>query len=134
MEYIQTYELFNAGRITNTALNDLKMAQNKWNKLQGAVIFNNYKEFKYELNLAIKTMKLEKQDKNGNTALLLASKEGRLEMVKELIKAGANIQHKNNANEDFYDLAVNRYKFINGVKDWIEKTYPEFVMAKKYNL
>ncbi len=45
-----------------------------------------------------------------------------------------DITHKNKNGEDFYDLAVNRYKFINGVKDWIEKTYPEFVMAKKYNL
>lgn len=82
----------------------------------------------------IKTEDLEYQDSNGNTALLIAAKEGRLKMVKELIKAGANIFHTNNEGESFYDLAVNRYKFINNVKDWIEKNYPEVIDMKKYNL
>jgi hypothetical protein len=55
-------------------------------------------------------------------------------MLKELIKAGANIYHTNNNGETMYDLAVNRYKFINNVKDWIEKNYPEVIAMKKFNL
>lgn len=73
-------------------------------------------------------------DTYGNTALLVAAKEGRLKMVKELIKIGFDIYHTNNKGETFYDVAINRYKFINNVKDWIEKTYPEIISANKYNL
>lgn len=77
---------------------------------------------------------LETTDYYGNTPLLIAAKEGRLKMLKELIKAGANIYHTNNNGETMYDLAVNRYKFINNVKDWIEKNYPEVIAMKKFNL
>jgi ankyrin repeat protein len=79
-------------------------------------------------------LSIESTDGLGNTALLFAAKEGRLKMVKDLIKAGANIYATNNKGENFYDVAVNRFKFINNVKDWIEKTYPELIMANKYNL
>lgn len=130
MRYLKTYELLNGGRIMNAALNDLKSMQHGWNELMQSIVNKEYKKF---MKL-IKNTDLEEVDNDGNTALLIASSDGKLTMVKELIKAGADITHKNNNGEDFYDLAVNRYKFINGVKDWIEKTYPEFVMAKKYNL
>lgn len=134
MKYIKTYELLNGGRIMKSAVNILKASLDGNNKLMQAIVEKNDNDFKYELALAIKMMTLENTNKYGNTALLVASKEGRLKMLKDLLKNGANIQHKNNAGEDFYDLAINRFKFINGVKDWIEKAYPEFVIAKKYNL
>lgn len=130
MRYLKTYELLNGGRIMKAALNDLKSMQHGWNELMQSIVNKEYKKF---MKL-IKNTDLEEVDNDGNTALLIASSDGKLTMVKELIKAGADITHKNKNGEDFYDLAVNRYKFINGVKDWIEKTYPEFVMAKKYNL
>lgn len=134
MKNLQTYELFNGGNIVKSLEKDLQKHHNLWNELMVAIVYNDYDEFKYELSFVLKTMELEKEDKYGNTALLLAAKEGRLKMLKELIKIGANIYHKNKKGEDFHDLAINRFKFINGVKDWIEKNYPEFVMAKKYNL
>lgn len=130
MKYIKTYELLNGGKITKAIINDLTAAEHGWNELMRSIVNSEHRKF---MKL-IKNTNLEETDDDGNTALLIASNEGKLTMVKELIKAGADITHKNNKGEDFYDLAVNRYKFINGVKDWIEKTYPEFVMAKKYNL
>lgn len=76
----------------------------------------------------------EETDKYGNTALILAAKHHKLEVIKELLKNGANMYHRNNQGEDFYDASVNTYRFINSVTDWIEKEYPEFIMSKKYNL
>ena len=130
MKNIKTYEIFNGGRVTNALVNDLNAGHYNWNKLMRSIAENEYKIFK-EL---VKTENLEDVDKYGNTPLLLTSKNGRIRMVKVLIDNGANISHKNNQGEDFYDIAVNRFKFINGVKDWIEKEYPEFVMTKKYNI
>ena len=77
---------------------------------------------------------IEETDKYGNTALILAAKHHKLEVIKELLKNGANMYHKNDQGEDFYDASVNTYRFINSVTDWIEKEYPEFIISKKYNL
>lgn len=125
-------ELFNGGRITNSLKQDIINAKNDWNELMSDIVNVNYSHFLKLLNS--NKYNLEETDINGNTALLLAAKEGRLKMVKQLIKAGANIFHTNNDNENFYDLSLKKFKFINIVKDWIEKNYPEVIMAKKYNL
>ena len=77
---------------------------------------------------------LEDTDVNGNTALLLAAKNNDLTMIRYLVNAGANIRHKNNEGDDFYDIVTKQYKFINKPKDWIEKNLSEFVASKKYNL
>lgn len=130
MKYIKTYEALAGSQITKKLLNDIRFNTNVWNDFLVSIVENDMSKFKK----LIKTEDLEYQDSNGNTALLIAAKEGRLKMVKELIKAGANIFHTNNEGESFYDLAVNRYKFINNVKDWIEKNYPEVIDMKKYNL
>lgn len=130
MKYIKTYEALAGSQITKKLLNDIRFNTNVWNDFLVSIVENDMSKFKK----LIKTEDLEYQDGNGNTALLIAAKEGRLKMVKELIKAGANIFHTNNEGESFYDLAVNRYKFINNVKDWIEKNYPEVIDMKKYNL
>ena len=155
-----------------------KIMLNSTNELSIAIINNNYKDFKKNLNRIIDVKKsivniekfendveitaemtakklvvkaqmlklkakiesmlkylgLDAENPDGDTALLIASSEGRLKMVKDLIKAGANINHKNKAGEDFYDMAINRFKFINNVKDWIEKTYPEWILARKFNI
>lgn len=55
-------------------------------------------------------------------------------MLKKLIKKGSNIYHKNKEGKDFYDMAEFQYKFINNTKLYIEKIFPEFVAAKKYNI
>lgn len=47
----------------------------------------------------------EKQDSNGNTPLLLATRDGDLKMVKQLSENGANIFHKNHANLTAKDIA-----------------------------
>lgn len=130
MKYIKTYEALAGSQITKKLLNDIRFNTNVWNDFLVSIVENDMSKFKK----LIKTEDLEYQDGNGNTALLIAAKEGRLKMVKELIKAGANIFHTNNEGESFYDLAVNRYKFINNVKDWIEKNHPEVIDMKKYNL
>jgi ankyrin repeat protein len=114
----------------NAMKNDLIFIINDYNKLMTAIYNNEFSKFKK----LIVSENIEDVDKEGNTALLIAASNGRLKMVKELIKQGADIHHKNNKGEDFYDVAVNRFVFINGVKDWIEKEYPELIMAKKYNL
>jgi ankyrin repeat protein len=73
---------------------------------------------------------LEHQNNQGNTALLMAAKIGDLKIVKELIKNGANIHHKNKNGDDVYDIT----KFNILIKECIEENYPEFVDAKKYKL
>ena len=130
MRYLRKYELFNGGRIANQLKNDLNAGIYGLNELMQSIVEKDYRKF---MKL-IKNTNLEEADNNGNTALIVASHAGQLTMVKELINSGADITHKNNDGDDFYDVAVNRFKFINGVKDWIEKNYPEFIMAKKYNL
>ena len=130
MKYIKTFEILRGASMSAAFADDLVFMRNNYNLLMVAIYNNEFTKFKKLL----KTIDIEYTDREGNTALLIACHSGRLRMVKELIKQGANIQHKNDKGEDFYDVAVNRFKFINGVKDWIEKEYPEFVMAKKYNL
>ena len=85
-------------------------------------------------NKLIDHVNLDDVDWEGNTALLIAASNGRLNMLKKLIEKGANIYHKNDKGEDFYDLAEGRYKFINNVKDYIEKEFPEYIETRKYNL
>jgi len=130
MKYLKTYEILNGASISKSLMKDIRIAQKRITELIDAIEYNDYNDFKK----LIDNSNLEEIDKHGNTALLYAAKEGRLKMLKELIKHGADIYHKNDKGEDFYDMAENRYKFINGVKDWIEETYPEIVASKKYNL
>jgi len=127
---MKTFEVFNGGRITKNLLKDFKKYNDKLTDLMVAIIGNDIKNFADLIN----TVDLEETDRFGNTALLLASSNGRLVMLRKLIKREANIHNKNNKGEDFYDLAKTRYKFINKVKEYIEKELPEFVAAKKYNL
>jgi ankyrin repeat protein len=134
MRHIRKYELFGGAAIAKQLENDLNAGENRWNKLMQSIVENDKSEFDFQLKIIDKTMILEEIDKEGNTALLLASKYGRLNMLKKLIEKDADIYHKNNDGKDFHDLANDRFKFINRVKDWIEDNYPEFVMAKKYNL
>jgi len=129
MKHLKSFELLNGANITNSLKMDIEKASNNWNDIMTSIVYNEYGFFKKNIN----NINLEQVDINGNTPLLLASIYGRLKMLKKLIKNGANIFHKNNSGDDFYDIA-NRYKFINSMKDWIEKKYPEFVVLKKYNL
>ena len=138
MVYLKTYELFNGGRILNALKKDIIKSTEKWNDLMDAIANKEYKTFRK----LIKTSNLEEVDKNGNTALMIASMKGRVKMTKLLIDNGANIFHSNNQGKNFYDVAINdtatwskkSRKFINGVKNWIEENYPEIVMSNKYNL
>jgi ankyrin repeat protein len=130
MKHIKTFEVLKGASMLAAFAEDLKFLTNGYNKLMVAIFNNDYLDFKKLVSIT----NLEEVDKEGNTALLIASNYGRTKMLKELIKHGASITHENNEGEDFYDVSVNRFKFINGVKDWIEKEYPEFITAKKYNL
>jgi len=130
MKKLKTYELFNGGRITTALKKDIRNYQRKLTPFMIAITDGDMKRF----NKLIDIVDLEQEDNKGNTALLMASYCGRLKMLKELIKKGANIHHKNDKGEDFYDMAEFQYKFINNTKKWIEKNYPEFIAAKKYNL
>ena len=130
MKYLKNYEAMSGNFAIGSYLHNVIYPRRKYNQLMISISENKFKNFK-EL---IKRINLEEVDSDGNTALLIASGEGRTKMVKELIKAGANIYHKNNKGEDFHDLAKNRYKFINGTLDYIEKIFPEYIAAKKYNL
>jgi len=132
MKYIKAYEAFGGASITKALIHDLESAKNKWNELMQTIVWNDPRRF-YQL-LNTNQYNIEDIDKNGNTLLLIAAKNGRLAMMKHLVKAGADISHKNNNGDDFYDLTVNRNIFINRLKEWIEKKFPEFVIAKKYNL
>ena len=127
---IKTFEVFGAARITKSLRNDVIKFTRHLSDFMFAILNNEMKTF----NKLIDDVDLEEEDINGDTALLIASYSGRLKMLKKLIEKGANIYHKNKEGKDFYDLAEERYKFINNVKDYIEKTFPEFVASKKYNL
>ena len=48
---------------------------------------------------------VDKQANDGDTPLMLAAGYDRIEVVKELLKAGANKKLKNNAGETAYDQA-----------------------------
>jgi ankyrin repeat protein len=117
---------------------------NKWSKLMLAITLNEYRSFLNLINS--ENLDLEYEDSTGDTALIMASRHGRIKMVKKLIEKGADIFHKNKFNEDFYDVLNNRkfslpsdsgnYNYFRNLKmkRWIEKNYPEFLAAKKYNL
>lgn len=132
MKYIKTYEILQGASITNKLKKDLNAVTNQWNKLMFSVRWNDVIDF-YKF-LDSDEYNLEDTDKYGNTALLIAAMNDRLTMMKHLVKAGANIFHKNNEGDDFYDLTVKNFKFINKAKDWIEEEFPEFIASKKYNL
>ncbi len=142
MKYVKKYELFGASKDFKTLKNDIKMAYNKWSKLMLTITLNDYRSF---LNLINdKDLDLEYEDSTGDTALIVASRHGRIRMIKKLIEKGADIFHKNKYNEDFYDVLINRVfnlpmdssnYFRNlRMKKWIGKNYPEFLASKKYNL
>lgn len=127
---IKTFEAFQGGRITKSLKKDFIKFEKNMNDFMLSILDNDMNTF----NKLIDSVNLEEENVDGNTALLIASYSGRLNMLKKLIKNGANIYHKNKEGKDFYDLAEERYKFINNVKDYIEKTFPEFIVAKKYNI
>ena len=141
MKYIKEYELFGGAKITSSLKNDIFFSENKWNDLMISIYQGgDTKEFKKLLDL---NTDLEYEDLNGNTALLIATRYANLKMIQEIIKKGANINHKNNKNQDFYDISQiisktprpnNLLLSRNKIKKWIEKNYPEFIEAKKYNL
>jgi ankyrin repeat protein len=146
MKYIKKYELFGGAKITKALKDDTIISMKQYNELLTSIYRGNFEKFQKLLNSNID---LEYEDADGNTALLLATRYRDLKMVKEIIKKGANIYHKNKSGEDFYDIA----KFVDkitikktfplkihlpintsSIKEWIEYRYPEFVDAKKYNL
>jgi len=121
----------------------------------------NKKEFELSLIFAIKNneplSKIKKLlDKrhdinikcliDGWTPLLWATYYKNIKIIKFLIDNGADMQHKalhhirgTKRMVDFYDLVVDKIEIgderdYKGVKKWIEKNYPKFVAAKKYNL
>ena len=47
---------------------------------------------------------VDKQADNGSTPLILAAINGRIEVVKELLKAGANKKLKSNDGKTAYDM------------------------------
>ena len=49
---------------------------------------------------------LESTDFNGNTPLLIASKNGNKKMVELLVENGANIEHYNNNRQNAFDIAI----------------------------
>lgn len=49
---------------------------------------------------------LNGEDKLGNTALLLASKNGHVKVVKELLKRRANVSHRDNEGKDIWNYAI----------------------------
>lgn len=91
-------------------------------------------------------MKLNLKILWGWTALLWATYNRNIPMMKLLLDNGASMTHKalhsirgTKKMVDFYDLVVDLRK-IGGereygkVQKWIEKNYPDFVAAKQYNL
>lgn len=86
------------------------------------------------------------KDKMGWTPLIWAAYEANSEIIKMLIDAGADMHYKalhsiagTKKMVDFYDLCVDKYNYEGyfiylNTKEWIEKNYPEFMAAKKYNL
>jgi len=99
MKYIRKYELLGASAITKVLKQDIESILKKDNPLLKANRFGDYDMFEKLLN----EYNLEDTDTNGNTALLLAALNDKLTMMKDLVKAGANISYKNNKGEDFYD-------------------------------
>lgn len=122
--------MLNGNRITKSFKSTFMQLRNNSSDLMVAIVNKEFKEFKK----LVDKVDLEEEDKFGDTALLVAASNGRLQMIKMLITRGANIYHKNKENKDFYDLADERYKFINLITNYIEKNYPEFISAKKYNI
>ena len=104
--------------------------------------------------LITKNADVNLQTKHGDTALILASqgishttewgapdKAGwtttgtpliEMEIIRELIDAGADMFFKNGNDKDFYDIL--KIKNNKKVMEQVEEEYPEFVAAKKYNL
>jgi ankyrin repeat protein len=130
MKYLKQFEILQGSSITKSLKQDILITQNGWNELMSSITFGDKKLF-YKL-IKDNSINLEETDYDGNTALILAAKNHKLDFIKELLKNGANMLHKNYIGEDFYDASVNTY--INNVKNWIEKKYPGFIIAKKYNL
>lgn len=74
----------------------------KLNILHIAAIMNKTNMLKYVLDNGVDINKI---DKDGNTALMFGSKYGHLDVVKLLLKAGANQSIKNNDGMTAFDLA-----------------------------
>ena len=130
MEYIKTFESFGLHSISKSITYDIKTKIHNWNKLMRHIMLKGLGGVKKSID----DVDLEHTDKNGNTALLLASSVGSIRMVKLLIDKGANIYHRNQEGSSFYDVAKNKYKFINGLQEWIEKEYDWLIKAKNYNI
>lgn len=130
MKNISNYKFFNEGRISNAIKSDIIKIKYNRTEFMMSIVNNDMSRFR-EL---IKISDLEEIDKYGNTALMISCSEGRLSMVKMLLRYGANIHHKNKKGEDFYDMSLKDKSFFKSVKKYIENNYPEFVVSKKYNI
>ena len=68
-------------------------------------------------------------DKDGNDALIYASKTNHFAVIKELVAAGAHLNVKNKVGKDFYDLLTNEK-----IKSWVFMHFPKFAKEKQRNL
>jgi len=119
MKYIKTYEGIKSG---SNLIEAIKSESNLSN-----------------IRKLIKTEDVNYEDHMSWTPLLWATYFEKPKVIRMLIDAGANMEHKalhhiagSRRMVDFYDLTVDKdYK---GLQKWIEENYPEFIVAKKYNV
>lgn len=105
---------------------------------------NQYGDFSVKLDEIKKiidsgTADINYKDILNWTPLLWATYYQDKRLIRLLINSGADMEYKaihhirgEKNLVDFYDLAID--KDYDDLKQWIEKNYPEFVAAKKYNL
>jgi len=72
---------------------------------------------KYNANIDLKNIKYE----YSSTSLILAARNNHLDIVKYLLKKGANYKH---SYPDFYDVSIEHSP---KVKEWIEENMPEYI-------
>jgi ankyrin repeat protein len=97
-----------------------------------------------QLRYIIKHSDINHKDNMDWSPLLWATYFKNITAIYWLIEAGADMYYKakhyiggTKNMVDFYELALQKEKYNGGYQkliEWIEKEYPEFVAAKKYNL
>ena len=130
------------GELVNTILSKFKITEkNARIEVEKFLDYppQNFDEWFYEATLQSDYSAMEEfldkgadinyQDKYGDTALIALTKNHyEKNRIKHLLSLKPDIFIKNNGGKDFYDVANPV------VKRWIEEIYPDFVVAKKYNL